>query len=306
MIRTWYISATLCALIFLFLPGCQRKDRQSRPTGTGDEIVCPMLYQESESFVDAMQFIEVPEDRLEISLSSVRNRGELASQSQLLFANKLFSIRKSGNVDIFVSMLSERTKKQLNTDNNKRMLHHYIREIKDKTLLYGEHDFKFFASFREFTQEDGEMLKKHVSFSDAPSHIIYYFHFHKPKNMLIGSTFYLMEDSGSYKIVTQTLLRGELAAPDKNQIASGLKEYGIVSFEQIDDAYTKTNIWKYNWKIDAGLDQNRNNTFELLKLTEIISARAMLTFTRKLQNRFSWNKVYLKSTGISNLSLDSE
>jgi len=273
MIRTWYISATLCALIFLFLPGCQRKDRQSRPTETGDEIVCPMLYQEDESFVNALQFIEVPEERLETSLSSVRNRGELASQSQLLFANKLFSIRRSGNVDIFVSMLSEGTKKQLNNDDNKRMLHHYIREIKDKTFLYGEHDFKFFASFREFTQEDGEMLKKHVSFSDAPSHIIHYFHFHKPKNMLIGSTFYLMEDSGSYKIVTQTLLRGELTATAKNQVTSRRKEYGIVSFEQIDDAYTKTNIWKYNWKIDAGLDQSRNNTFELLKLTEIISAQ---------------------------------
>ncbi len=273
MIRIGHIAAALCAVIFLLLPGCQRKDRQSRPTETGDEIVCPMLYQESESFVDALEFIEVPEERMETSLSFVRNRGEPASQSQLLFANKLFSLRESGNVDMFVSMLSEGTKKQLNNDNNKRMLHHYIREIKDKTFLYGEYDFKFFAAFREFTQEDGEILKKHVSFSDTPSDIIQYFHFHKPKYMLIGSSFYLMEDNGSYKIVTQTLLHGELAAPAKNQMASGRKEYGIISFEQIDDAYTKTNIWKYDWKIDLGLDQSRNNTFELLKLTEIISAQ---------------------------------
>ena len=273
MIRVGHIAAALYAVIFLLLPGCQRKDRQSRPTDTGDEIICPMLYQENESFVNALKFIEVPEDRLEALLSSVRNRGELASQSQLLFANKLFSLRKSGNVDMFVSMLSEGTKKQLNNDNNKRMLHYYIREIKDKTFLYGEHDFKFFATFREFTQEDGEILKKHVSFFDTPSQIIQYYHFHKPNYMLIGSSFYLMENNGSYKIVTQTLLHGELAAPAKNQMASGRKESGIVSFEQIDDAYTKTNIWKYNWKIDLSLDQSRNNTFELLKLTEIISAQ---------------------------------
>jgi len=273
MIRIGHIAAVLCAVIFLLLPGCQRKDRQSRPAETGDEIVCPMLYQESESFVNALKFIEVPEERMETSLSSVRNRGEPASQSQLLFANKLFSLRKSGNVDMFVSMLSEGTKKQLNNDNNKRMLHHYIREIKDKTFLYGEHDFKFFATFREFTQEDGEILKKHASFSDTPSDIIQYFHFHKPKYMLIGSSFYLMEDNGSYRIVTQTLLHGELAAPAKNQMASGRKESGIVSFEQIDDAYTKTNIWKYDWEINLGPDQSRNNTFELLKLTEIISAQ---------------------------------
>jgi len=272
MIRTGYISATLCTVFFLLLPGCQKKDHQSGLTEAGDGIVCPMLYQESESFVNALKFIEVPEERLSTSISSVGNRGELASQSQLLFANKLFSIRKSGNVDMFVSMLSEGTKKQLNNDNNKRMLHHYIREIKDKTFLYGEHDFKFFASFREFTREDGEMLKKHVSFSDTPSHIIGYFHFHKPSYMLIGSSFYLMEDNGSYNIVTQTLLHSELTAPAENQMTSGRKEYGIVSFEQVDDAYTKTNIWKYHWKIDLGPDQSRNNTFELLKVTEIISA----------------------------------
>ena len=218
--RAGHISAALCVLIFLLAcSGCQRKDSQSRPKESIDEIVCPMLYQESESFVDALKFIEVPEERLEISLSSVKNRGELASQSQLLFANKLFSIRESGNVDMFVSMLSEGTEKQLNNDDNKRMLHHYIREIKDKTFLYGEHDFKFFAAFREFTEEDGEILKKHVSFSENPSHIILYFHFHKPKYMLIGSTFYLIEDSGSYKIVTQTLLRGELAATARDQTA---------------------------------------------------------------------------------------
>jgi len=272
MIRIGHIAASLCAVIFLLLPGCKGKDRRSRPKETGDGIVCPMLCQENESFINALKFIEVPEDRLEISLSSVGKRGELAGQSQLLFANKLFSLRKSGDVDMFVSMLSEGTKKQLNNDNNKRMLHHYIREIKDKTFLYGENDFKFFAMFREFTQEDVEILKEHVSFFDAPSHIIQYFHFHKPNYMLIGSRFYLIEDNGSYKIVTQTLLNGELTAPAKNQKTSRRKEYGIVSFEQIDDAYTKTNIWKYEWKIDLDPDQSRNNTFELLKLTEIISA----------------------------------
>jgi len=270
MIRTGHIAAALCAVSVLLLPGCQKKDRQNRPKEAGDQMVCPTLYQESESFVNALKFIEVPEERLETSLSSVINKGELASQSQLLFANKFFSLRKTGNVDMFVSMLSEGTKKQLTNDNNKRMLHHYIREIRDKTFLFGEHDFKFFATFREFTQEDGEILKKHVCFSDTPSHIIQYFHFHKPNYMLIGSGFYLMEDNGSYKIVTQTLLHGELTAPAKNRMASGRKEYGIVSFEQNDDAYTKTNIWKYDWKIELDLDQSRHNTFELLKLTEII------------------------------------
>jgi len=48
-------------------------------------------------------------------------------------------------------------------------------------------------------------------------------------------------------------------------------KYGVVAFEQIDDAYTKTNAWKYEWKIELDPDQSRDNTFELFKRTEIIS-----------------------------------
>ena len=48
-------------------------------------------------------------------------------------------------------------------------------------------------------------------------------------------------------------------------------ELGIVAFEQTDDAYAKTNAWKYQWDVQLDADQGRNNTFELLKLTEIIS-----------------------------------
>jgi hypothetical protein len=45
----------------------------------------------------------------------------------------------------------------------------------------------------------------------------------------------------------------------------------FVSFQQIDEAYEKDNFWKYQWKIELSPDETKANTFELFKLTEIIS-----------------------------------
>ncbi len=174
---------------------------------------------------------------------------------------------------MFISLLSDGTKKQLNDDNNKRMVHQNIRGIKDGTFLYDEYDVKFFATFREFTEKDRDILKKHVSFAENPSHVIHYWLFPKPKYMLIGTTFYLIESEGSYKIVTETLLHGEITAAPGKQRTSGPKEYGIVAFEQIDDAYTRPNVWKYRWDIELSLDESEDNAFEILKLTKVISGQ---------------------------------
>lgn len=46
---------------------------------------------------------------------------------------------------------------------------------------------------------------------------------------------------------------------------------GVIAFEQTDDAYGKTNVWKYEWKIELDPELSRKNTFELFKRTEIIS-----------------------------------
>jgi hypothetical protein len=268
-----WVTVILCTVSISLLSGCQREDGENERTDANEEIVCPMLYQKSDSFTNALTFIEVPEDRMETSLSCVSDRGKLANQGQLVFANKLFSLRKSRDVDLFISLLSEGTKKQLNDDNNKRMVHHHIREIGNTTFLYGEYGSKFFATFREFTEKDRDTLKKHVSFAETPSHVIHYWFFHKPNYMLIGTTFYLIESKGSYKIVTETLLHGEIGPARRQSKTSGPKEYGIVAFEQTDDAYTRPNVWKYRWDVELGLGESENNTFEILKLTEVSSGQ---------------------------------
>lgn len=271
MVKVTHIIPILLLAGFLLLPGCQDNGEEGKLADVNEEIVCPMLYQKSDSFTNALTFIDVPEDRMETSLAFVSKRGKLADQDQVVFANKLFSIRKSRDVDMFISLLSEGTKKQLNDDNNKRMVHHHIGEIGDATFLYGEYDSKFFATFREFTNKDWDTLKKHVSFAETPSHVIHYWFFHKPNYMLIGTTFYLIESKGSYKIVTETLLHGEIGPARGQSKTSAPKEYGIVAFEQTDDAYTRPNVWKYRWDVELSLGESENNTFEILKITEVSS-----------------------------------
>jgi len=275
MIKIRYIAAIFCLASLFLLLACQKKNQESKPTDVNEEIVCPMLYQKDDSFINALKFIDSPEDSMDTYLSSVSKRGKLADQHQLVFANKLFSLRESKDVDMFISLVSEGTKKQLGDDNNKRMVHHHIRKIKDGSFLYGEYDCKFFATFRELTQKDWDMLRKHVSFAETPSHAIHYWLFPipRPGYCLIGTTFYLIEDEGSYKVVTQTLLHGEITRAAKKQKPSGPKEYGIIAFEYSDDAYVRPNVWKYRWDIELGLDESEDNAFEILKLTKAISGQ---------------------------------
>jgi len=242
-----------------------------KPAVQLESIKSERLYQKQDSIRYALEFIGTPEELIDTTL--VGKRGQLASPQQLNFANKLFSVRKSKDVDMFISLLSDGTKKHLNDGNNRRMLHQHIKEISAGTFLSGEEDFNFFATFRDFTDKDRDRLKKHVSFAEPPTHAIVYWHF--SKNMLLGSTLYLIEDKGSYKLVTDTLLSDPIV-PVKKKQPTGPKEYGIVSFKQNDNAYTQRNIWKYEWDIELSAEVSENNTFQILKTTKVISGQADL------------------------------
>jgi hypothetical protein len=205
------VRITVPAGVLLLVLGCERKGPGSLPTDATAEIACSSLFQRSDSLADALAFIEVPEDRMAASLVSVSKRGELANSAQLAFANKLFRLRQSKDVELFKSLLSDETRKQLDEpDNNRQMVHYRLREVENGIFLYGRDDFKFFATVRTLTPDDLDLLGTSVSFAQTPTHIIVVYHFHRPNYMLIGDTCYLVEDGDSYRIVTETLLKGEL------------------------------------------------------------------------------------------------
>jgi hypothetical protein len=278
MVCLRHILTVLCLAIFSLSAGCKSKSES--------EIVCHMLYQKSDSFTNALKFIEMPEDRIESSLSILKQKGELADRNQLVFANKLFSLRKSKDVDLFKSLLSKSTKSQLEEeDNNQSMVHQYLRQVEDGTFLYGMNDVKFFATVRRFTDEDREKFEKHVRFADTPTYVIDFWHRHKPGPMLIGSSFYLIKEKGSYKLVAETLLQGQftIEAEQSSTVmpnrqvslkeGPALRREVLISLIKVDDAYTRDNIWKYNWKIELSPAETVDNKFEMLKLTEIISVQ---------------------------------
>jgi len=159
---------------------------------------------------------------MDCSLRSVSSRGQLANAGQLAFANKLLSLCQSRDTELFKSLLSDATRKELDgPDNNKQMVRYHLREIENGTFLYGQWDFKRFATFRPLTQDDLDRLSKHVSFAKRPTHAIHFFHFHKPNYMLIGTSTYLVREADSYRIVTGTLLKGELPSVAAEEDPSG-------------------------------------------------------------------------------------
>ena len=191
---------------FLLGQGCQRKEQQRQPNDAAADVVCPQLYQSSDSLADALAFIEVPEDRMESSLASVTRRGRLANDQQRVFANRFFSLRQSRDTGLFKSLLSDVTRRQLDEpDNSRQMVRYHLKEVENGTFLYGEWDFKFFAAFHTLTQDELDALAEHVSFARPPTHTITFYHFHKPNSMLIGTRNYLIQDGNSYRIVTETL-----------------------------------------------------------------------------------------------------
>ena len=215
---TGRIQLYLLAACLLFALGCQKKDQES-PAGEGAVgVVCPQLCQGTDSLAEALAFIEVPEDRLESSLALVNRRGQLADSQQLVFANKLLSLRRSRDVELFKSLLSDATRTELDEpDNNKQMVRYRLREVENGTFLYGQWDVKFFATFHTLTQDELDMLAQHVCFAQPPTHAIEFYHFHTPKTMLIGTRNYLIQDGDAYRIVTETLLRGELPAATEDE-----------------------------------------------------------------------------------------
>ena len=77
MINSKHIIVFVCLFGFCLLVSCQKKDNQSQVVDVDELIVCPLLYQGGGSLSDALAFIEVPQDRVERTLSSVSKRGKL-------------------------------------------------------------------------------------------------------------------------------------------------------------------------------------------------------------------------------------
>jgi beta-lactamase regulating signal transducer with metallopeptidase domain/Leucine-rich repeat (LRR) protein len=232
------------------------------------------LYKKQDSIKNALFFIGTPEDRM--TTGSVDKRGQLAGPKQLVFVNKLFKANFDKDVELFLSILSKGTKKEVN--NNWNMAYLFSNKIENGTFLPtdDENTIKFFAVSREFTDKDLDPLKDNVSWPEMPTHVITVFHFSQRGYMLTGSSLYVAKDGPDYKLICPTNLKVPFTSPAAKTEDKGPKEYGIAAFKQDDEAYTKSVGWKYQWDIELSKDISNRNTFQVLKLTKVILGQADL------------------------------
>ncbi len=268
-----YIAIIFCVLIFIST-GCKKHDESYSYDASiqYEDVVCPFLYQENDSLENALKFIEVPEAEYETYISYIQKEGELISGDSLKLANKYLNLGINKNPDFFISMLSKKTIKQLNNTKKNGYLARMINKIKEGTLF--KEDYKYLAVISKVSKELIESLKK-TNFTQMPTHRIIFYYFYRPKYMLIGSSVYFIEENNSYKIVTETISKDKLEELHKKapQPKPRRQEYGVVLYEENVKAYEDEFDYKYNFEISVRPDDTVNNTFEMLKLSEIISGK---------------------------------
>jgi len=227
------------------------------------EYVEKYLYQKSDSIENALRFIDAPEERMSQYKELVRGQGELISGQLLRFANKVFALRKSKDVNDFISLLSKEARKRYEQGDETSSVFIDIWHIKRGRFIYGEYDFKFFAVVRKFTDEDWDEYGE--NFRHRPDYWLVFCHFHKPKYFLCGTSFYVKKENGSYKLVDQIIAPGSLTELAKEKTEKPV--FGIAEFKQNDDAYKDNVAFKYEWHIRLDAQTVDGNDFRVVKVT---------------------------------------
>jgi hypothetical protein len=206
MFNKEYATVIFCASILIF-SGCKKS---GQTTNANKENVCPFLYQKNDSLSNALNFIEAPKEKLETYISTIQNHGELVSGDMLKFANKYLSLRTNKNADLYISMLSRKTREILDDNSKNGVLLHHINAIKDGTFIDSEEEYKYLAISSAVSRELQNTLRK-ANFVQMPTYRLIFYHFNRSKNILIGTTVYVIEEDGSLKIVIEAIPRDKFA-----------------------------------------------------------------------------------------------
>ncbi len=198
----WGIVGLLVVCVVAGLFWGLPKIGQERP---GVPVIDEQLFQGGSPVRDALAFIDVPKDKAEKLLASVERRGgTLAEGPALSLANRVFSLRRSRDASLFKSLLSRGTKDVLATpDDGLSMAHAMARQVEEGDFLYGDFDAKFFVTYGELGENEREELEtaKTLTFPETPSASMVFYHYHEPRSILVGTTFYLVDQGGTLKLV---------------------------------------------------------------------------------------------------------
>ena len=173
--------------------------------GSGAAPVDKQLYQGSTPVRSALAFIGAPQEEADKLLAMVeRKGGKLAEGPALSLANQVFSLRRSRDVGLFRSLLSSGTKVVLEApEDGMSMAHAMARQIEDGQFLHGDRDAKFFVTYRGLSENERAELRsdRSLMFPETPSACVVFYHYAEPRSMLIGTTFHLVEEGGTLRLV---------------------------------------------------------------------------------------------------------
>lgn len=259
--------------------GCGGSGLKINQAYAKENIVCDNLYQ-GDSIEDAVVFIGTPEDERKGKIDYIKRQGGLAQGKELEFANRLFNTGRTRSAEDYASLLSKKMKKVMAANDKRSLLHYQISAIRDghafgaqcEDGFYGKCDAKFVATFDEI---DKKMLddSKGYYFPDKPTHQLGFFHFDKPTYMIIGGLYHVVEKNGDYKYVTASLKNEDAPEYKKRKRVMPVTKSGIEKRTVYESPGKR--LWE---KCHIGLteEDNKNNTFEIIKTSRVISGEKEL------------------------------
>ncbi len=185
-ISPFIISLVCCVVV------CGCRPRGAAVTSEFGDI----LYSRS-TLDDAITFTGAPAERREKFNKVVR--GTLADADHLAFARSLLQARDQQDVDAFRRLLHQESLALLDKPGEKQMVHAMVQQVKSGEFLYAKENPKFFIT--QGIPQERDFLSLFAESAAKPSTTITFYQYYQPKNMLVGTKFFLVEEGGALKVI---------------------------------------------------------------------------------------------------------
>ena len=183
-----FVGGLVCCVV---LCGCAERKSGAAPELTG------ILYSRNADLDDAMSFTGAPVERREQFKETVR--GTLADEAHMTFARGLLRARDREDTEAFLALVHPESLGLLSKPDEKQMVHYVVEQINRGDFLYSKQSPEFFVTQQVPESHDVDRL---FSGSRAkPSTAITFYHYHQPKNMLVGTRFFLVKEGDVLEVI---------------------------------------------------------------------------------------------------------
>ena len=145
------------------------------------------------SLDDAIAFTETPVEKKELV------RGAPADAAHLAIAQGLLQARDEKSVEVFRRLLHPESLGLLDKPGEEQTVHAMAQQVLSGEFLHAKENPKFFVTQEPPHKRDLERLFPESK--AKPSTSVTFYQYHRPKDMLIGDKFFLVEEDSSLKVI---------------------------------------------------------------------------------------------------------